>query len=97
MLQWLVSGGWGSDEFSTTSVSPGASCVALSAYGWAFYFGNIREQIEQGSWSNVCVGCGAGHPASGLLASNLVRRRWLFFKAYSCPSCGSLNLFTRDK
>jgi SAM-dependent methyltransferase len=68
-----------------------------SAYGWAFYFGNIREQIEQGSWSNVCVGCGAGHPASGLLASKLVRRRWLFFKAYSCPACGSLNLFTRDK
>jgi hypothetical protein len=28
-LQWLVSGGWGSDEFSSTSVSPGASCVAI--------------------------------------------------------------------
>jgi SAM-dependent methyltransferase len=68
-----------------------------SAYGWAFYFGNIREQIEQGSWSNVCVGCGAGHPASGLLDSNLVRRHWLIFEAYSCPACGSLNLFTRDK
>ena len=67
-----------------------------SAYGWAFYFGNLDEEVEQGSWSNVCVGCGAGHPASGLLASNLVRR-WIIFEAYSCPRCGSRNLFTPDK
>ena len=68
-----------------------------SAYGWAFYFGNVREQVEQESWSNVCVGCGAGHSAPWLQISNLVRRRWLIFQAYSCPACGSRNLFTRDK
>jgi SAM-dependent methyltransferase len=67
-----------------------------SAYGWAFYFGNIQEQVEPEAWSNVCVGCGAGHSAPWLLAANLVRRRWLFFRAYSCPRCGSFNLFTPD-
>jgi SAM-dependent methyltransferase len=67
-----------------------------SAYGWAFYFGNIQEPVEPAAWSNVCVGCGAGHPAPWLLAANLVRRRWLIFRAYSCPRCGSSNLFTPD-
>jgi hypothetical protein len=68
-----------------------------SAYGWALYFGDVREAVEQGAWSNVCVGCGAGHPAPWLLQNNLVRRHWLFFRAYSCPACGSRNLFTPDK
>jgi SAM-dependent methyltransferase len=68
-----------------------------SAYGWAFYFGHIGEEVEPASWSNVCVGCGAGHPASGLLEANLVRRHRLFFQGYLCPVCGSWNLFTPDK
>jgi hypothetical protein len=68
-----------------------------SAYGWAFYFGDIGEAVEPGFWSNVCVGCGAGHPASGLIESNLVRRHRLFFQGYLCPACCSWNLFTPDK
>jgi len=52
-----------------------------SAYGWAFYFGDIGEAVEPGFWSNVCVGCGAGHPASGLIESNLVRPTGSSFKA----------------
>jgi SAM-dependent methyltransferase len=68
-----------------------------SAYGWAFYFGDIREPVEQESWSNVCVGCGAGHPAAGLLMNNSVHRRLLIFRTYACPTCGSRNMFTQDK
>jgi Methyltransferase domain len=68
-----------------------------SSYGWAFYFGNIGEAVEQGSWSNVCVGCGHGHAAPWLLARNVVRRHWLFFQGYLCPACGSWNLFTPDQ
>jgi len=67
-----------------------------SAYGWAFYFGNIGEDVAEDSWSNVCVGCGAGYPAAWLLDQDLVHRRRLFFRAYSCPACGSGNLFTDD-
>ena len=68
-----------------------------SAYGWAFYFGNIEEAIEPASWSNVCVGCGCGSPAPWLLATNAVRRYLLFFKVYNCPKCGTPNFFTSDE
>jgi Methyltransferase domain len=67
-----------------------------SAYGWAFYFGNIGEVVERGSWSNVCVGCGAGHAAPWLIESNLVKRHRLIFQTYFCPACGARNLFTPD-
>jgi SAM-dependent methyltransferase len=66
-----------------------------SAYGWALYFGNIGEEVEQDSWSNVCAGCGCGYPAAWLLHQNLVRKHRLFFRAYLCPACGARNLFTR--
>jgi SAM-dependent methyltransferase len=68
-----------------------------SAYGWALYFGHIGEEVETSPWSNVCVGCGTGHAAAWLLANNLVRRRWLIFRTYRCPACGSGNFFTPDK
>jgi SAM-dependent methyltransferase len=67
-----------------------------SAYGWALYFGDVGEEVEPGAWSNVCVGCGSGHAAPWLLANNLVRRRWLIFRSYRCPTCGSFNFFTQD-
>lgn len=67
-----------------------------SAYGWALYFGKIGERIESKPWSNVCVGCGAGHPAGWLLASNLVRRHFRAFQSYRCPGCGAWNFFTPD-
>jgi hypothetical protein len=68
-----------------------------SCYGWAFYFGDIGEAVEQDSWSNVCVGCGCGHPAAWLIMNNLVRRHRVFFQGYFCPACGSWNLFTPDQ
>jgi hypothetical protein len=67
-----------------------------SAYGWALYFGDVREEIEPVPWSNVCVACGSGHAAPWLLVNNLVRRRPLLVRSYLCPMCGARNLFTPD-
>ncbi len=67
-----------------------------SAYGWAFYFGNIGEKIDPAAWSNVCVGCGSGFPAAWLIANNRVGRHFLFLRSYICPYCNSRNLFTSD-
>jgi len=67
-----------------------------SAYGWAFWFGNVGESIETSAWSNVCAGCGSGFPAAWLIASAWVNRR-LVFRSYKCPACRSLNFFTPDE
>jgi SAM-dependent methyltransferase len=67
-----------------------------SSYGWAFWFGNVGEEVELESWSNVCVGCGAAHSAAWLQLNNLVRRQLGVFQGYRCPACGSANFFTRD-
>ena len=67
-----------------------------SRYGWAFYFGNVGEEVDTASWSNVCVGCGAAHPAPLLQANHLVQRQFLFFQSYRCPACAARNLFTPD-
>jgi hypothetical protein len=67
-----------------------------SAYGWAFYFGNVGEKVHTESWSNVCIGCGSGAPANWLMAMGHVRRR-LVFRSYRCPACNARNLFTWDR
>lgn len=67
-----------------------------SAYGWAFYFGAVGENVETAAWSNVCVGCGSGFPAAWLIANNHVRRHLLVFRTYRCPGCNSRNFFTPD-
>ena len=58
----------------------------FAVYGWAFYFeeSDARPQ-ELPAYVNVCLHCGAGHPANGLI--RVGRRNWL------CPSCGKLTLF----
>ena len=58
----------------------------LSVYGWALCFG--CEPAEAGSWTNVCVRCGSGHPARELRPGAA--------RLYRCPSCGARNLFTPD-
>jgi SAM-dependent methyltransferase len=63
----------------------------LSIYGWAFYFGEIGEEVETTIWTNVCVHCGAAHPAAILIP------RGRFLKRYNCPECGAWNLFTKDQ
>jgi hypothetical protein len=57
-----------------------------SAYGWVFYFGDTWGPIDLAAASNVCVGCGAGHPVAWLLAKKAVRRKLLPFRSYRCPA-----------
>ncbi len=68
----------------------------LSIYGWAMYFGSLPDTGVEPPWSNVCIRCGAGHPAEALTASGRIRRR-LGLRAYHCPDCGTRNLFTEDR
>jgi len=63
----------------------------LSLYGWSFYFGSAKVPAEEPPWSNVCIRCGAGHPAASLKRS---RSGWP--PAYHCPECGERNFFTPD-
>lgn len=66
-----------------------------SIYGWAFWFGDGISP-ETDPWTNVCVGCGSGHPASHLVRSGgVTRRRWLP-SSYRCLQCGARNYFTPD-
>jgi len=68
----------------------------LSVYGWALYFGNVREPVETKAWTNVCVNCGVGRSAE-VLRSNGLLKGWLFFhRFYICPTCRAWNLFTPD-
>ncbi|MGI8744214.1 MAG: class I SAM-dependent methyltransferase [Bryobacteraceae bacterium] len=68
----------------------------MSVYGWAFYFGDVREAIATIPWTNVCVNCGAGHSAASLAVNGLVRRSFFAPRSYNCPNCGGWNLFTED-
>lgn len=68
----------------------------LSVYGWAFYFGRIRETVETTAWTNVCVGCGVGRSAEVLRSNRRLQRGLFLARFYKCPTCGALNLFTPD-
>lgn len=84
---WLLGGGfepsvrWATWLFRQLDRRCG---TRLSVYGWAFYFGDLRH-VQTASWPNVCIRCGAGHPAQALMP---VRLR------YACAQCGAVNLFT---
>jgi len=67
-----------------------------SGYGWAFYFGEVSEEIEEAIWTNVCVYCGAGHSAASLRVGGKIRSRFVLLKSYNCPNCDAWNLFTED-
>jgi hypothetical protein len=54
----------------------------LSHYGWSFWFGAAAPPPDRDTWRNVCVRCGAGHPA----------RRLPRTPTYRCPLCGGWNL-----
>jgi SAM-dependent methyltransferase len=68
-----------------------------SVYGWAFYFGNIVEPIDTGTWLNVCIRCGSGCPASILTGQARVRTSVLGLRVYRCPRCGAQNPFSDEK
>jgi SAM-dependent methyltransferase len=67
-----------------------------TVYGWALYFGSIPGAVDTNPWINVCLRCGNAHPSDWLRERGSVRRRWLFFPAYTCPSCGAGNPFSND-
>ena len=70
--------------------------TSASFYGWALYFGDLRLEVDEGPWTNVCVRCGAGHPSDWLESIGQVETGWLL-RSYDCPTCGARNFFTSDK
>jgi SAM-dependent methyltransferase len=67
-----------------------------SIYGWAFYFGKIGQPIDTGTWVNVCIRCGNGHPAGSLIGQNLVHPNFFGLRAWRCPKCDASNPFADD-
>jgi SAM-dependent methyltransferase len=69
----------------------------LSVYGWALYFGSLKQPVESTVRPNICIRCGQAHPADWLMRIGAVqRRRWLLL-LYKCPACGAINFFTPDE
>ena len=77
----------------------------ISQYGWGVVFRRRKEisPVRTGGISgleeipadlNVCFSCGSGHPESTLLP---ILKAFVFWKSYSCPSCGKKNLFFRQR
>jgi SAM-dependent methyltransferase len=60
----------------------------LSVYGWSFYFGEIPTPIDATPWHNVCIRCGAAHPAVQL------ESRPTTPPSYHCPRCSTVNYLT---
>jgi SAM-dependent methyltransferase len=55
-------------------------------YGWALWFNRgTGPAIENPPYVNVCMYCGAGHPAE-----SVQRLQW---RSWVCPSCQGRNLF----
>ena len=67
-----------------------------SIYGWAFYFGKIGQPIDTGTWVNVCIRCGNGHPAGSLTGQNLVHLNFFGLRTWRCPKCDASNPFADD-
>ena len=73
-----------------------------SHYGWGVVFSRSPEAESRLSEVpdlpsmtadfNVCFSCGAGHPLPTLVND---LKRFLLWKIYVCPSCGTRNLFVR--
>jgi SAM-dependent methyltransferase len=68
----------------------------LSIYGWALFFGEYPEPVSPAAWVNVCIRCGSGSPAGWLRDLGTVRKSVWFGHVYSCPDCGTSNVFTPD-
>ena len=62
----------------------------LSVYGWAMYFGSVGDEFDTGTWTNVCVRCGSGHPSAFLQTFGWPPK-------FRCPGCGATNFFTKDR
>ncbi|MFN3322816.1 MAG: class I SAM-dependent methyltransferase [Bryobacteraceae bacterium] len=70
--------------------------LRTSAYGWAFYFGELPSDADLEAWSNVCVRCGSGHASATLKAEGRVTERRFLPSVYRCPHCRTANFFFED-
>jgi SAM-dependent methyltransferase len=66
----------------------------LSIYGWALYFGNLKQPVESIVRTNICIRCGQAHPADWLSRIGAVQQRCWLLPRYKCPACGASNFFT---
>jgi SAM-dependent methyltransferase len=66
-----------------------------SVYGWAMYFGNLKEPVRPEACVNVCVRCGQGHPSRWLKSIGAVHGYPLRF--YRCPTCNAFGFYFRDE
>ncbi len=69
----------------------------LTVYGWALYFGRIAAPIDTQPWINVCIRCGSGHPSAWLASQPNRLQCHGLLRAYTCPDCGTWNLFADDQ
>ena len=96
---WLVGGG---TELSLLVMNYLGSLAdrflktRLRVYGWGFYFGAVKGPVECGTWTNVCIRCGAGYSSDWLRFERRLVRRYSILPFYRCPQCGTGNLFTDD-
>ena len=61
---------------------------SLALYGWAFYFEQSGPApVELPAMLNVCIHCGAGHPAASFRKTGL--------RTSVCPSCSQSTLYFR--
>jgi SAM-dependent methyltransferase len=64
----------------------------LALYGWSLHFRRTDEPpIRMPSFINVCRGCGAGHEASSLTRTRLLR------VLYRCPGCNEINPYFKPR
>ena len=68
-----------------------------SLYGWALYLGALSEEVSTAPWVNVCIRCGSGHSPGSLGPRHRVERRWWIVRCYTCPVCGSWNVYYSDE
>lgn len=75
MIRWAQSG-----LYWFTRAARRVARADWALYGWAFYFARGEARVpDHAAFVNVCMYCGAGHPASALERVS----RW----RYRCPSC----------
>ena len=70
--------------YAATRIADRLFATDSAVYGWALWFApGAGTPKENPPWRNVCLHCGAGHPAEAV--GRLSWRRWI------CPACHRCN------
>jgi SAM-dependent methyltransferase len=67
----------------------------FTAYGWALYFGTLREPVDPTVRINICIRCGQAHASEWLEELGVPQKKWNVLWWYRCPGCGAPNLYSR--